>query len=134
MLNKECWTDLGAVAERWNQPAQEHTCTVAGATIATRRDYIFTNGFLTPRVRNFRVVHDPTHATLDFMIETANFNTMTRSIKSPLSFYVKMRGDIVGADCDPDNLSKEQQEAWNTKVADYRNGYDTRLDNFASNF
>ena len=58
MLGKECWTDVGAVADRWNQLAQEHTCTVAGATIATRRDYIFTNSYLTPRIRNFRVVHD----------------------------------------------------------------------------
>ena len=45
-----------------------------------------------------------------------------------------MRGDIVGTDGDPDNLSKEQQEAWNTKVADYRSGYDAMLDKFASNF
>ena len=120
ILCKECWTDVGAVAGRWNQTPLEHTCTVAGATMATRRDYIFTNNLLTPRIRSFRGVHAnglPTHATPDLMIETANFNTIARSVKSPLSFFVKMRGDIVGADGDPDSLSKEQQMAWDSKVA-----------------
>ena len=76
----------------------------------------------------------PTHATLDLMIETANFNTIVRSVKSPLSFFVKMRGDIVGPDGDPDSMSREQQIAWDSKVEDYRTGYEAMLNTSQADF
>ena len=45
-----------------------------------------------------------------------------------------MRGAVVGADGDPDCLTKEQQTAWNSKVEDYRAGYDAILEDHAGEF
>ena len=137
MLRAEGWTDVGAVAERWNQPKGEYTCVTAGANQATRRDYIFTNAELTPMVRNFRVVHDnnmPTHSTLDIRFDLGTYSTTTRTVKSPLSIYNLMRSNAVGEDGDPDNLTKEQWATWNASLGKYHQAFEGLIEKHQQHF
>ena len=69
MFQSGSWTDAGAVAYRWGQPAAARpTCWAPGSVEGTRRDYFIVNDLMYPFVRDFGVCpfgDFPTHAVLN---------------------------------------------------------------------
>ena len=49
-LDREGWTDLGSVASIWQGEDEQTTCFAPNAKVATRRDYMFSNPAMLPRI------------------------------------------------------------------------------------
>ena len=68
LLTNQGWTDLGAAAGTWGQPACVPTCITKQSHAATRRDYMFCNPTALSLVRGLYVRAGdlcPTHSTVE---------------------------------------------------------------------
>ena len=137
LLNKEGWTDYGAVAERWNQPNCMHTCVTSNCKTPTRRDYICGNQEFTNMVKNFRVCHDnnlPTHSTIQIVLDLGEFTTERRQLQAPSSIANLLRGKILKPDDDGEFQTKEQRDEWQALLMKFRELFDKRLTTHKEDF
>ena len=117
-LEVDSWVDLGHNAHIWGQERDEATCLAPGASVATRRDFVFTNPEAFPLVTNFRVLHQsiyPVHSILQFTLRSQNITKRITKANTPLSMhktFIKHFDDNHPAAADNDEARKARHEAW----------------------
>lgn len=75
LIQDEGWTDLGAIADQWGQPKEQHTCITKTSNQPTRTDYILASPMGVQLVSHFQVTpHDvcPTRSTITFHLNTGD--------------------------------------------------------------
>ena len=94
LLTTQGWTDLGAAAATWGQPASQPTCITKQSNAATRRDYMFCNASALSLVRGLFVRAGdlcPTHSTVEvhLALDAPAFSMNKQRFISPLDGLVQ---------------------------------------------
>ena len=94
LLANHGWTDLGAAAATWGQPASQPTCITKQSHAATRRDYMFCNASALGLVRGLHVRAGdlcPTHSTVELhlALDAPAFDMNKQRFITPLDELVQ---------------------------------------------
>ena len=90
LISDESWVDVGAEAQIWKQPKEEHTCVTATTKNPSRIDFILANSMAFPMIKDFRVKHDDgfePHSVLKVKLAADQIIQEQTVIKKPRSLY-----------------------------------------------